>query len=112
MDEVSYSDDTLEIGNETVSFRHSIDDHICIGDFIVVLLRVPPNVDDPHNIVCIDRQGTIIWEIDTPDEGAYEQPYHFIKMCDGRLIATNWDGYEYRVNVDTGAVTRHKKIDK
>lgn len=112
MDEIRYSDDTIHVNGEMVSFRHPIDDLVCTGDGIVVLLEVPDDVDDPHNIVCIDRSGTINWQIDAPTEGAYEQPYHFIKLRGGKLIATNWDGYDYRVDKDTGAVMRHKKIDK
>ncbi len=112
MDPISYTGAELNIDGKTVTFPYSIADAVCVKDLVLVLLEIPTDEDHPNNIVAVTRDGQTQWEIDTPTEGSYDQPYHFIRTQNDKVYATNWDGYEYLIHLDSGAVDRYNKIDK
>lgn len=109
---LSYTEKELNIDEKAINFPHPIADVLTVNNLVLVLLEIPNDEDNPKNIVAITMDGQILWKIDTPTEGNYNQPYHFIRTENGKAYATNWDGYEYVIDLDSGAVERNKKVDK
>ena len=58
-----------------------------------------------QNIFCLDVDGNILWKIQECPHGDGAKPYTNIKISEtGELIAYNYIGYYYRVDLNTGTV--------
>ncbi len=75
-----------------------------LNDRIIVLSReLSLNI----NVFCLDVDGNILWKIQECPHGDGAKPYTNIRMSDaGELIAYNFIGFDYRVDLNTGAVER------
>ncbi|MWV40751.1 hypothetical protein [Natrialba sp. INN-245] len=114
MVDVSYTENNLQIGDNTVQVPYNILSVLIVEDVIVVLQNPPTNADDEErNIVAFNKNGNKLWTVESPSSG-YRSPktYTHIQHTDDGLIANNWNGYKYIVDVDSGDTTKYKKFMK
>jgi len=84
-----------------------------IGDLTIVRkypseegLKTCPQFELNRNIEAYDQNGNLVWVIEeAPDGGAnQDKAYMKIWLEEGRLIAGNWIGIDYLVDVISGKV--------
>lgn len=102
---VKSNENKLTIDGTTINLRRDIGTIVEFSDFVVVRLAVLPDESDPTNVLAFDRDGNRVWEIESPPEEREQRSYKSLAVADGNLRVTNWNGYKYRVDPDTGEVT-------
>ena len=75
----------------------------------IVLLDVAGNKAIPtseynSNIYCINDAGEILWQIKAKPSGFERDSFVSINYNDNRLVARNFSGFEYKVNLENGEV--------
>ncbi|EMA14832.1 MULTISPECIES: hypothetical protein [Haloarcula] len=100
-----YDDGTVVFEGKEIEVGREIVDVLGYGEIVVVLLYVSPNEQHPTNVLAFDKDGNKVWEIESPPEEREQRSYKSLNVVDGNLRVTNWNGYGYRVDVDTGEVT-------
>ena len=59
-----------------------------------------------RNIYCVDENNSIIWQIEFKPTGFDEDPYVYIGWFQNSLVAKNYSGFKYRINLFDGAVEK------
>ena len=73
----------------------------CNG-IIVKLYKVPAGYTCNRNITGEDIKGNLIWQVEDINP-LIDSPFTNIKVYDGnRIIAYNWSGINYYINIETG----------
>ena len=85
-----------------------------VGDLRIVR-KYPPDSELSNfpqnklnrNIEAYDQDDNLVWVIDEAPDGGdnLDKAYMKIWLEDGKLIAGNWIGIDYLVNLDNGAVS-------
>jgi hypothetical protein len=95
------------IGSEIEKFIRS-------NNYIYILLYFPKGHNEQDtNIWKIDLHGNIIWKITkfgNDEVGA--APYIELNQVNGKLIASNWKGVDFFVDVKTGQIEAIKKGER
>ncbi|ACV12207.1 conserved hypothetical protein [Halorhabdus utahensis DSM 12940] len=102
---VDFNENKLIIDDTAIGLRSNVGDVLEIDELIVVRLVVLPDESDPTNVLAFDKDGNKVWEIESPPEEKEQRSYKSLNVVDGNLRVTNWNGYRYRVDVDSGEVT-------
>ena len=72
-----------------------------------IVLRERAVGDSPRNVFRLSADGKILWQIGpNKDERAQSYVEVYFKNTT-KLIAYNFNGWEYEVNLDTGEVKEH-----
>lgn len=89
-----------------ISFEQKISDFI-VFDMPVVLIESSENSPSYRNIFCVDKQGSILWQIDKEIENSIgiKTPYTSIYRENKQLKAYNRAGYEVVINPLNGKVS-------
>lgn len=112
MIDVSYTENELQIGDETITLEYDVKDVLVVDETVLVLQQVPSGVREDQNVVAFDLEGNHRWDIAPPTEGMKGQPYSFIRNEDGRVEANNWNAYKFEVDIDTGNVMLIRRFRK
>jgi hypothetical protein len=77
-----------------------------LPELLVILLDPPKGTNCNTNVMGIKPDGTIAWQIEeSPHGGELDQPYVDINQDElGNLVARNWNGVEYEVDLRSGAI--------
>ena len=65
-----------------------------------------------NNVYCIDDEYEIFWQIEAKPTGFERDPFVYIKFDNGELIAKNFSGFKYLVNLENGQIIRGMGWDK
>lgn len=95
----------MYIGDTSITVRRPVETVIDIDGVIAVLLEVPTGDIDNRNVLAFDAKGSKLWEIEpSPPGTSDDNPFVELTTVDGLLIAETWNGMEYDVDVETGAI--------
>jgi hypothetical protein len=73
-----------------------------LGTVVIKLYTVPAGTECNRNIVCENAQGDIVWRVADVLPGQ-DSPFMNIKAYDDeKIIAYNWSGMNYYINIKTG----------
>jgi hypothetical protein len=63
-----------------------------------------------RNIFAITEQREIIWQIhESPHGTEQDKPYmNIMRNKDGSVIASNWNGVDYIINIKDGSITPYR----
>lgn len=95
----------LQINGKTVATELPVAQAIPCGDVLVVRLNAPNVVPPLQNVLAFSRDGICQWKI---EEGMKGSPGHYVSLSldeSNRLIAENFSGITYLVNVLDGSVS-------
>jgi hypothetical protein len=109
-----YHNKTLIINNHSVDLPFVIKDLIEFKNMVVIIiddnetLPLDSRLLD-RNIYAFDDQAIELWKIQQcPHGDEHPKPYMLIKKNENEeLIASNYIGLDYIVNLDNGEVTRY-----
>ncbi|ELZ12560.1 hypothetical protein C479_04167 [Halovivax asiaticus JCM 14624] len=105
MTTIDYSGTELRIdGETTITLRHRIEETLEVGDKILVLLYPGEGNHDRRNVLAFDTTGEKCWESEIP-ENDDRHMFAGIRARDGEAIGWSWNKHEYRIDLDTGALT-------
>lgn len=98
----------IDINRNKLTFEYDIDSVRCINDVYIVLVDIPSDVKEVNNIYAINNICEILWKIQDPSS-VYgiinDVPYVGIRINEeGVLIATNFNGVTYSVDIKTGNI--------
>ena len=71
------------------------------------MTRVEPVINEVFNgnIFAVDANGEIKWQIAESQHGSeVDQPYTSISKMENKLIAGNWNGVDYVVDMEDGSI--------
>jgi len=93
----------LRLGDTEVEFEGGDVDKLLKRDEIIVVKLANYNYDDPEsrNIFAFTRDGEQLWQIGENTEQAFPT-FSNIYEEDGELWAVNMNGYDYRLDWETG----------
>lgn len=96
----------LFVGGELVEFPYSVAKSVRCGCLLIVMLDPPVDVDFNRNVYAVNGEGVVVWQIaESPHGGEGSEPYVDISMDrQSRLLAANWIGIDYFVDVEGGSV--------
>lgn len=102
MTTISYNDNALEIGEESIELRSKIQKVIDTGDMVVVLLDPGSDGSGNTNVVAYNTNGGFEWEIQEAPVDREDKPYMDIREEGGEIIADNWVGIQATIDLDDG----------
>ncbi|MEE9444899.1 MAG: hypothetical protein V3V19_04460 [Cocleimonas sp.] len=73
----------------------------------IVMARVEPEIYEIFNcnIFAVDGKGKIKWQIEESPHGTeVDKPYTSISIMENKLIAGNWNGVDYVVDIKDGSI--------
>jgi hypothetical protein len=95
----------LTLDGKRVTLPLPVGQVVDVGTALVVRLDVLTGTHLNRNVYLFDAAGRIVWQIEeSPDGGVRDKPYMHVKFQDGVLIAENWIGVDYYVNLTSGKV--------
>jgi hypothetical protein len=101
----------IEINDSSVEFMYLIKSAKAVDDRIIVLLEIPYDIDEADNLYCLSKKGTIIWQSQHlrelyPTERIL--PYEQMLINDREIIASDFYGRRYFVNVENGFIIKRE----
>lgn len=98
---------SIFIADRRLDLPYSIGQVVKFNDIIIARLEPPAGVIFNRNVFAFTAQGDLLWQIEESPHGTEEdKPYVGIFLSqDGSLIAANWIGVDYLVNVQSGRIT-------
>ncbi|NQT36645.1 MAG: hypothetical protein HQ581_04100 [Planctomycetes bacterium] len=103
----SVTDGLLRIAGQVIDTPFPVAQAIQAEDRVIVRLEVPTGVVKSGNVICYDRNGTLLWTVqESPHGGVEDNPFVSIKIDDaGKLTAEIFSGVAYGINVDDGMIS-------
>lgn len=97
----------LFIGNGSIDLPYPVSEIIDFGDSIAVRVEPPVGVIFNRNVFAFSERGDPLWQIEESPHGTEnDKPYvKIIRERDGGLVAYNWNGVDYLVDMANGAIT-------
>lgn len=109
MNEVNFfvKSGTFFIGGSPIDFPYPVDDVLVCGDLFLVRIAPPVGVVFNRNVFAVSSEGRMLWQIAERPHGTQgDSPYINIYFDGGgRLIAGNWNGVDYFVDLASGDVS-------
>ncbi|WP_232685982.1 hypothetical protein [Halobacterium zhouii] len=104
---VEFTDNELTVEGTSIKVRHPIKEALETDDTVLVVLDIPRDVEDPHNVLAFDTSGRKLWEIEAVQSKHSEKrlPYITVTVKDTQIVAKNWNSHRYEVDAETGGVT-------
>ncbi len=59
----------LYVNNELVKFRFEIDTVLVLDSQVIVLIKIPYDIDKNDNVYSVDFHGKITWQIESAKKG-------------------------------------------
>lgn len=108
----------LNISGKIINLSAPVKQKMKIGGLTII--RIYPNDDFlasysqqdlNRNVYAYDSSGNFAWQIQEAPHGGdgEDKAYMNINFIDGRLIAGNWIGIDYCVDLESGNVSQVKK---
>lgn len=97
----------VQIGDRTVELPHEVVQQVPLGALLVLRVEPAPGQLFNRNVFAFDGEARQIWQIaESPHGTEADKPFMDLRVSpEGELIAGNWNGVEYRVHPETGALT-------
>lgn len=101
---LKYQDKTLNLCGHEIVLPYSIENVLERHGVVIVLFKYYKTTN--RNIYAFNNRGEKIWEVqEAPNLSYEERPFTSIRIENDMLIAHNWVGVEYSINLDKGTVT-------
>ena len=104
---VSLEGGVLFIGESRIELPYPVAEIVECSDSIIARVDPPPGEIFNRNVFAFTRQGDCIWQIqESPHGTEKDKPYVGISHGErGQLVAANWNGVDYFVDIDSGNIT-------
>lgn len=105
----------LYINDELITFDFDIDTLIVMDDKIIVLLDIPYDSSELDNIYAVNLSGKIIWRIEKVAKKfpkLRHDPYVGISMLDDKLLARQFYGQRYLIDLATGKIIERYTVGR
>jgi hypothetical protein len=96
----------LFIADRAIDLPHPVIEVIECGEMIVVRVDPPAGTIFNRNVFAFTKHGELLWQIEESPHGTEkDKPYvAILRAQDGNLIAANWIGIDYLVNLANGNI--------
>lgn len=100
-------DGKLFIDDRWVELPYAVDEILECGNSLVIRVEPPVGSIFNRNVFAVTSQGDVLWQIaESPHGTQADKPYVGIAHDkDGGLVAANWNGVDYSVDMRCGAIT-------
>ena len=97
----------VQIGDRMVELPQPVVQTLWLGPLLVVRVEPAPGQLFNRNVFALEADGRQVWQIaESPHGTEADKPFMDLRVNDaGELLAGNWNGVQYRVHPDTGALT-------
>lgn len=105
-EKIYYEDNLLKIGDQSFELEYPVR-KILVQDETVLVLLSPPSGENPRdNIVAFSVDGEHLWRISPPtaEPTTGAQTYIDLEERNDTVVASNWNGGKYKIDLDTGEV--------
>lgn len=98
-------DGSLFISGKCMDLPYPVGQVMKCNDAIIARLELPSGVIFNRNVFAFSAQGDLLWQIEESPHGTEkDKPYVGISQ-NGALVAANWIGVDYLVNIQNGRIT-------
>lgn len=99
--------DELNLAKSAANTPRTAKQEITCGDICIVLIDTPVGASLNRNVFGYSAAGESLWQIQESPHGTQnDKPYTSLHINDNnQLIAGNWNGVDYSVNLENGTVT-------
>lgn len=96
----------LWIAGARVDLPYEVDEVLEMQDLVIVRVEPPVGQIFNRNVFAYTKQGLLVWEIEESPHGTeLDKPFVGIRKGEpGELIAANWNGVDYSVNLKSGSI--------
>ena len=108
---ITYLEKILDINGNKAFLENNIKEILLLDDLTIVRLdddqaHGPGDKSMNRNVLAFDQKANLIWEIQEAPHGGDEWPKPYVRLAKqgSRLIAGNWIGVDYVVDLKTGNV--------
>lgn len=107
MTQFRIQDGSLFLGQQLVELPLPVLEQVGFRDGVAVRLEVPVGQQFNRNILFIEDDGAVRWQIEESPHGTEsDKPFMNLWLAeDGRLVAGNWNGIDYNIRLDSGKIT-------
>lgn len=104
---IESDDGSLLVGDHRIELPHPIGEVLRYQNLIVVRFELPAGVVFNRNVMAFTEAAELAWQIEESPHGTeVDKPYIGISVdATGALVASNWNGVDYRVEPESGKVT-------
>lgn len=104
--EFHVEDGKLFINGKWIDLPYTVSGIVECGNSLVVRVEPPAGAIFNRNIFAITEQGEVLWQIaESPHGTEADKPYVGIfRDKDGGVVAANWNGVDYSVNLESGSI--------
>lgn len=106
---MNFNNNNLQLDDVVVTTKYSIKKVLETEEKYIVLQKIPRvelGYDEINNILCYDKCGNILWQISNKLPASIassdQVPYVDIRMERDSLLATDFWGRRFTVNIETG----------
>lgn len=95
------------VADQRIELPHPVGKVVSHEGLVIVMLEPPFGTVFNRNVVAFTEAGLPAWQIEESPHGTEpDKPYVGISVSDdGELVASNWNGVDYRVDLQDGKVT-------
>jgi hypothetical protein len=101
------NDGLLFIANNHIDTPFKVEKVVYLNDQVIALMEPPAKTAFNRNIISYSTEGNLLWQIqESPHGTQIDKPYTSLHINDHKqLIAGNWNGVDYAVDLENGIVT-------
>lgn len=98
-------DEVLYANGNKVATRFPVTQELFFDDIAIVILYAPPKTIYNENVLAYGSDGEVVWQLLASKYGGTDDnPYVNIERLEpGFILATDWNGIQYRVNIKDGS---------
>jgi len=112
---ITYLEKILDINGHKAFLEANIKDVLVTGNLTIVRLddgqtHGQGDRSMNRNVLALDQEANVVWKIQEAPHGGDEwpKPYTHLAMQGTKLVASNWIGVDYVVDLTTGNVDTGK----
>lgn len=108
---IKLTDGKLYINNQLIDFSENIDQILEVNELIIYRFEITGKNINNRNVGAVTLEGEKKWIIPESKSALDFKSYHRIYINENnKLIALNWTGMEYLVDIHSGEITPHRFV--
>lgn len=95
----------LYINGNEIQLDYKVAESISLNEFVIVRVIPPTKIKFNRNIFAFNSDGSLKWQIkESPHGGDSDKPFMGLHTSGNDVIASNWLGIDYKININNGEI--------
>lgn len=104
--EVSFRGTEVRVNGRSLLLPHEVVQQMQVGSLLLLRVEPPPGQVFNRNVFAVDADARLLWQIaESPHGTEADKPFMSLALdAEGEVLAGNWNGVNYRVDLKTGSL--------